>query len=161
MAEPASIKHWVSSLKLDTRLIWYFMYILDWKIKEKNNKSLNCWIKRAPKNKNDRTFSETWDIFSLFSLKLLFILFCLKYRKLEQNYWVVIQFADKVIRHNPPLPGLPVLEPDMNHDRTDHNTKPMEHWYGACNSSLNQFLLHDVITLPANGCYLMCNHRSS
>ena len=38
-------------------------------------------------------------------------------------------FTDKVIHHNPPLPGLPVHTlPILNHNRTDHNTKPMEHW---------------------------------
>ena len=31
--------------------------------------------------------------------------------------------------HNPPLAGLPVHAlPILNHDQTDHNTKPMEHW---------------------------------
>ena len=38
-------------------------------------------------------------------------------------------FADKVTRHNTPLPGLQLHTlPDLNHDRTDHNTKPMKHW---------------------------------
>ena len=41
-------------------------------------------------------------------------------------------FADKVIRHNPPLQGLPVHAlPVLNHDRTVHNTKLMEHWCRA------------------------------
>ena len=41
-------------------------------------------------------------------------------------------FVGKVIRQNPPLPGLPVHAlPVLNHDRTDHNTKLMEHWYIA------------------------------
>ena len=35
-------------------------------------------------------------------------------------------FTDKVIRHNPPLPVRAL--PSLNHDRNDHNTKPMEHW---------------------------------
>ena len=44
----------------------------------------------------------------------------------DENF---MKFADKVIRHNPPLPGLPVHAlPVLNHDWTDHNTKPMEHW---------------------------------
>ena len=55
-----------------------------------------------------------------------------------------------MIHHNPPLPGLPVHSlPVLNHDRTDHNKKTN----GALvhsNSSMNQLLLHDVITLPAN-----------
>ena len=39
------------------------------------------------------------------------------------------QLVEKVTRHNPPLTGLPVHAlPVLNHDRTDHNTKPMEHW---------------------------------
>ena len=34
-----------------------------------------------------------------------------------------------MIRHNPPLPGLPVHAlPVLNLDRTNHNTNPMEHW---------------------------------
>ena len=38
-------------------------------------------------------------------------------------------FADNVIRHNPLLPCIPVHTlPVLNHDRIDHNTKPMEHW---------------------------------
>ena len=38
-------------------------------------------------------------------------------------------YADKVKHHNPVLPGLLVqVLPVLNHDRTDHNTKPMEHW---------------------------------
>ena len=61
-----------------------------------------------------------------------------------------IPFADKVIRHNPPLSGLPVHAlPVLNHNRTDHNTKTS----GALvhdNSSLNQLLLYDFITLSAN-----------
>ena len=47
--------------------------------------------------------------------------------------------ADKVICHNPLLPGLtvhalPVLNhalPVLNYNRIDHNTKPMEYWYIA------------------------------
>ena len=40
-----------------------------------------------------------------------------------------MKLVEKVIRHNPPLTGLPVHAlPVLNHDRTDHNTKPMEHW---------------------------------
>ena len=36
--------------------------------------------------------------------------------------------ADKVTRHYPPLQGPPVYAlPVLNQDRTDHNTKPMEH----------------------------------
>ena len=55
-------------------------------------------------------------------------------------------FADKVIRHNPPLPGLPVV---LNHYRTDHNTNQWS--TGAySNNSVNLLLLYDVITLPAN-----------
>ena len=43
--------------------------------------------------------------------------------------YVLSVFASKVLRHNPPLPGLPDHAlPILNHDRTDHNTKPMEHW---------------------------------
>ena len=38
------------------------------------------------------------------------------------------QFAREMLCHNPPLPGLPDdILPILNHDRTDHNTKPMEH----------------------------------
>ena len=38
-------------------------------------------------------------------------------------------FTDKVIRHNPPLPGLTIHAlPVLNHNPTDHNTKPMEYW---------------------------------
>ena len=71
----------------------------------------------------------------------------MKWTKLESSgtFCCVFQFADKVIRHNPLLPGLPVL----NHDRTDHNTSPI----GALvhsNSSVIQLLLYDIITLPAN-----------
>ena len=34
-----------------------------------------------------------------------------------------------MICHNPPVPGLPVHAlPVLNHDWTDHNRKPMEHW---------------------------------
>ena len=41
-------------------------------------------------------------------------------------------FADKVIRHNPPLLGLPVHDlPVLHHDQTDHDTKPMKHWSTA------------------------------
>ena len=40
----------------------------------------------------------------------------------------ILLFASKVIRHNPPLPGLLVHAlPVLNHDRTDHNTKLMEY----------------------------------
>ena len=37
-------------------------------------------------------------------------------------------FAGEVLRNNPPLPDLPYHAlPVLNKDRTDHNTKPMEH----------------------------------
>ena len=40
----------------------------------------------------------------------------------------VCVFTDKVMRHNPLLPGLLVHTlPVLNYDRTNHNTKPMEH----------------------------------
>ena len=59
-------------------------------------------------------------------------------------------FTEKVIRHNPLLPGLPVQSlPDLNHNRSDHNTQNN----GALvhnKRSLNQLLLHDVIAYPAN-----------
>ena len=65
--------------------------------------------------------------------------------------FIILIFTDKVIHHNPLLPGLPVHPlPDLNHDQTDHNTKPMEHYCIISNSSVNQLLLHEVITLPAN-----------
>ena len=38
------------------------------------------------------------------------------------------EFSIKVLCHNPPLPDL--LDhtlPVLNHDQTDHNTKPMAH----------------------------------
>ena len=39
------------------------------------------------------------------------------------------KYSLKVIRHKPPLPGLLVHAlPDLNHNRIDDNTKPMEHW---------------------------------
>ena len=39
------------------------------------------------------------------------------------------EFASVVLCHNPPSPGLPDHTlPVLNHDRTGHNTKPMEHW---------------------------------
>ena len=42
------------------------------------------------------------------------------------DHWLPSLFADKVIRHNPLLPGLPIHAlPALNHGRTDHNTKPM------------------------------------
>ena len=61
-----------------------------------------------------------------------------------------ILYADKVIRHNPPLPGLLVHALHvLKHDQIDPNTKPMEPGNGALghsNSSLNQLLLYDIIT---------------
>ena len=37
-------------------------------------------------------------------------------------------YADKVICHNPPLPGLLVqASPVLNHNQTDHKRKQMEH----------------------------------
>ena len=57
-----------------------------------------------------------------------------------------------VLRHNPPLPGVPDHAlPVLNHDQTDHNTKTngaMMH----SNSSVIQLLLYDVITSLANYC---------
>ena len=52
-------------------------------------------------------------------------------------------FASAVSCHNPPLSvlldhALPVL----NHNRTDHNTKPMQHWY-----------MHDLVTTIWCNCY--------
>ena len=39
------------------------------------------------------------------------------------------QFSIEVLCHNPPLLCLPDHTlPVLNHDQTDHNTKPMEHW---------------------------------
>ena len=62
----------------------------------------------------------------------------------------LLLFADKLIPHNPPLPGLPVHAwPVLIHVRTDHNRKPMEHGCIAT-VALNIILLHDVITLPVN-----------
>ena len=57
-------------------------------------------------------------------------------------------FADKVIRHNPSLPVYPFtftyLEPWSN---SQHNTKgTLVH----SNSSVNQLLFYDIITLPEN-----------
>ena len=75
------------------------------------------------------------------------------------------QLVDKVIRHNPPLPGLPVHAlPVLNHDRIDHNTKPMEHWctatvawssYYCTTSSLCQKieLIMNWIDHAFNDCY--------
>ena len=63
---------------------------------------------------------------------------------------MIILFADKVIRHNPPLPGLPVHAlSDLNHDRNDHNTKTNGTLVHN-NSSVNHLLLLDGFTLPAN-----------
>ena len=59
-------------------------------------------------------------------------------------------FTSEVSCHNPPLPGL--LDhalPVLNHDQTDHNTKPMEHWCIATVSVI-QLLLYDIITSLAN-----------
>ena len=40
-----------------------------------------------------------------------------------------VSFSIEVLCHNPRLPGLPDHAlPVLNHDQTDHNTKPMEHW---------------------------------
>ena len=53
----------------------------------------------------------------------------------------ISEFADKVIRHNPPLPGLLVHTlPVFNHTRTDHNTKPV---------------MHQCIKLARSSCYCM------
>ena len=55
-----------------------------------------------------------------------------------------------MIRHNPPLPGLPAHAlPALNHDRTDHNTKPMGHW---CIATVvwTTYYVYDVITFPTN-----------
>ena len=54
-------------------------------------------------------------------------------------------FAHKVIRHNPPLPGLPVHAlPDLKHDQTDHNAKPMEHW---CIATVAQTICYCMTSL--------------
>ena len=38
------------------------------------------------------------------------------------------EFADKVMRHNPLLPGQTIHGlPVLNHDQTDHHTKRMDH----------------------------------
>ena len=51
------------------------------------------------------------------------------YLTLQTSDTVMTMFADKVIRHNLQLPGLPVHAlPVLNHDWTNHNTNPMEHW---------------------------------
>ena len=40
---------------------------------------------------------------------------------------VFVLFSIEVLCHNPPLSGLPDHAlPVLNHDQTDHNTKPME-----------------------------------
>ena len=44
------------------------------------------------------------------------------------NVSIMTEFANEVLCHNPPLPGLPDHTlPLLNHDRTDHKTKPIEH----------------------------------
>ena len=84
------------------------------------------------------------------STSFLFPCFCVQRTRFETSSSPLMQFADKVICHNPPLPGLLVHAlPDLNHDQTDHNPKPMKQWV-RFNISMNQLLLHDVITLPAN-----------
>ena len=55
-----------------------------------------------------------------------------------------------MICHNPPLPGLPVRAlPVLNHDRIDHSTETNVTLVHS-NSRVNQLLLHEVITMPAN-----------
>ena len=49
------------------------------------------------------------------------------------SVWVkhveMLKFANKVICQYPPLPGQTVHAlPVLNHDRTDHHTKPVEYW---------------------------------
>ena len=77
-------------------------------------------------------------------LQYRFVDFFIPYNKPLLITWS--EFSIEVLRHNPPLPGLPDHAlPVLNHDRTDHNKKTnvaMVH----SNSSVIQLLLYDVIT---------------
>ena len=47
----------------------------------------------------------------------------------SKQWWKSKLFASEVLCHNPLLPGLPDHAlPVLNHNQTDHNTKPMENW---------------------------------
>ena len=62
------------------------------------------------------------------------------------------KFADKVIRHNPPLPGVPIHAlPDLNHDGNDHNKKKNSGALVQSISNVNQ-LLHFFISLHPRSC---------
>ena len=55
-------------------------------------------------------------------------------------------FSIEVLHHNPPLPGLPDHTlPVLNHDRIDHNTKPMEHW---CIATVDSVIQLQMLLFP-------------